>query len=111
MGNEAVVKERVRYVTKPLKEKVNEYLQLYLWKEVVDKLKIKEDQLIEINLSACPVSEKQRICIVDTFDKNVDDEQCIYIGDSCTANIYVVYDASNNSEFMLLKEEFTDKTE
>lgn len=111
MSNEAVVNERVRYVTKPLKEKVNEYLQLYLWKEVVDKLKIKEDQLIEINLSACPVGEKQRICIADTFGKNVDDEQCIYIGDRCATDIYVVYDADNNSETMLLKEEFADKAE
>lgn len=105
------VEPRVRYVTKGVQGKVDNILQHYIWKEIVDKMRIKEDELLEISLKTCPCGTKQRVEIKDTLGRNIEDEMCFFVPERCEEEIYVVYDKETHSETMMLASEAPARSE
>lgn len=105
------IEPRVRYVTKGVQEKVDDILQHYIWKEIVDRMRVKEDELLEISLKKCPCGTKQRVEIKDTYGRNIEDEMCFLVPERCEEEIYVFYSKETNSETMMLASEAPTRSE
>ena len=106
MENEA----RIQFVTKPVMEKVDNLVQIYIWNQIVKKLKLKADEAVEIKLVACEECKKQRISVVTEDGEISEYDDCIQVPTLCNEEILVFYDKEKNSEYMLLKSDFVEKT-
>lgn len=101
------MKRREQCITKNAEKAINPFIQHYIWENIVSKMRINGEQIIELELSNCPVCEKQRIHIVDTLGKNVDSDHCFYFDEVCNKTVYVIYDTEADTEYMMLASEAT----
>ena len=97
--------KRDRYITKGIKEKVDNILQHIIWKEFVTPAKLKNDEYIEIRLIACPFGSKQMVMLEENLGKNICDQDCYLVPQRCNEEVIVFYDKENNSETMMLRSE------
>ena len=97
--------KRDRYITKGIKEKVDNILQHIIWKEFVTPARLKNDEYLEIRLIACPFGSKQMVMLEDNLGKNICDQDCYLVPQRCNEEIIVFFDKDNNSETMMLRSE------
>ena len=97
--------KRDRYITKGIKEKIDNILQHIIWKEFVTPAKLKNDEYIEIRLIACPFGSKQMVMLEENLGKNICDQDCYLVPQRCNEEVIVFYDKENNSETMMLRSE------
>lgn len=96
---------RERFITKGVKEKIDNILQHIIWKEFVTPAKLKGEEFLEIRLIACPFGNKQMVMLEDDLGKNICDQDCYLVPQRCNEEIIVFFDKENNSETMMLRSE------
>lgn len=105
MRENAKKDSRQRFVTKGVMEKVDNLTQLYIWNEIIDKMRLKPDDMLKINLGKCEPCSKQRISVMEDDKAERVMDYCIMVPKLCDEDIIVFYDKEQNHEYMMLLSE------
>lgn len=95
------MKQRNQFITKDVEKQVSPFLLQHLLKEIINKVRINSDQMLEIELGECPVCDKQMINLKDDYGKNVDTNPCTYIDRVSKAKLFVIYDTETDAEYIM----------
>ena len=99
---------RNRCVTKGVMEKVDNFTQHNIWTRIVDKLKLKADDMYELELKTCETCKCQAVSVKDT-DGSYND--CWFAPGMVNETLVVIYDEEKKTEYMMLKSEAESLTE
>lgn len=94
---------RERYVTKGVREKVDNIMQVMLWKDYVTPSKLKDGDMIAFKLKTCEYSSKQ---MVYARGNHAGEAENLYnVPNACDEDVAVVYIEDENKEVMMLASE------
>lgn len=102
MSKVVELETRKRFVTKGVMEKIDNFTQHNIWTRIIDKLKVKAEDLIELQLIKCDICNQQAVSVKDT-DGSFND--CWFAPEMVNEELLVIYDSDNKTEFMMLKSE------
>lgn len=94
---------RDQYVTKGVREKVDNIMQIMLWKDYVNPSKLKDGDMIAFKLKTSEYSDKQMVYV--RGNKAGDAENIYSIQKPCDEDVAVVYIEDENREVMMLASE------
>ena len=102
MSKNVNLQQKERCVTKGVMERVDNFTQHNIWTRIIDKMKMKEVGMCELELKTCETCNCQAVSVKDT-DGSLND--CWFAPGMVCESIIVFYDAEKDTEYMMLKSE------
>lgn len=99
------LESRQRFVTKGVMGKVDNITQHFIWTRIVDKVKIKADDLLEMTLKVCEPCKSQAVMVKGTFENDGELNDCWPAPELCEEELLVFYDPGKRAEYMMLRSE------